>query len=221
MKTLYALLVTAVVATTALAAEAPAPAPPPKAAAPATKPAPPKLTTEKLGERLWRLAGVEAGGVLVLEGDDGLLIVDTQDSTTAKQLDSGLAKLSLRPVRYVINTHYHDDHTRGNDRFRARGATVIAHANVPLQAAKDTTIEALGWNRKHLPAGAMPTVTFEDSLRLRVNGEEIVLMHPRRAHTDGDAILWFPRRNLVHTGDIVEVGAPPFIDWWAGAHSTA
>lgn len=193
-----------------------APAAPAPAPARAAKPAPPQLVAEKLGERMWRIAGVEAGGVLVFEGSDGLLIVDTQDSLTTRQLDAAIAKLSRRPVRYVVNTHYHLDHTRGNDRFRARGATVIAHANVPAQALRDTTIEALGWHRRPLPAAALPTVTFTDSLRLNVNGEDILLWNPRAAHTDGDAMLWFPARNLIHTGDIVEVGAPPFIDWWAG-----
>jgi glyoxylase-like metal-dependent hydrolase (beta-lactamase superfamily II) len=197
-------------------AAAPAPAAPAPKSAPAARPETPVLTTTKLGDRLWRLAGVEAGGVLVLDGDDGLLIVDTQDSTTANQLDAALAKLSRHPVRYVINTHFHQDHTVGNARFRLRGAVVIAQANVVTQAMKDTTVEALGWHRRPLPAAGLPTVTFGDSLRLRVNDEEILLLHPLNAHTDGDAILWFPQRNLVHTGDIVEVGAPPFIDWWSG-----
>ncbi len=165
---------------------------------------------------MWRLAGVEAGGVVVLDGKDGLMIVDTQDSTTADQLDAALAKLSPHPVKLVIDTHYHQDHTRGNDRFHARGARILAQANVPIQAAKDTMVDALGWHRRPLPPGGMPTETFDDSLRLHFDGEDIVLWHPRNAHTDGDAVLWFPRRNLIHTGDIVEVGAPPFIDWWAG-----
>ena len=182
----------------------------------APNPRPPSLVTENLGDRMWRIAGVEAGGVLVLEGADGLLIVDTQDSLTARQLDAAIARLSKRPVRYVVNTHYHLDHTRGNDRYRARGATVIAHANVPSQAAKDTMVTDMDWHRKPLPAAAMPTVTFADSLRLSLNGEDIVVWNPRAAHTDGDAMLWFPARNLIHTGNIVEVGAPPFIDWWGG-----
>lgn len=188
-------------------------APPPAAKAPEP---PPKLTVEKLGERLWRLAGVEAGGVLVLDGKDGLLIVDTQDSTTADQLDAELAKLSRHQVRYVINTHYHQDHTVGNPRFRARGAEIIAHANLAIRAAEDTTIEALGWHRKPLAASGMPTRSFTDSLQLKIDGETIVLLHPLASHTDGDCVLWFPGRNLIHTGDIVEVGAPPFIDWWGG-----
>jgi len=206
----------------ALAATTPAPTAPtttppaPAKPAAAPKPAPIRLVTTKLGENLWRISGVEAGAVLVLDGPDGLLIVDTQDSLTTRQLDAAIAKISRRPVRYVVNTHYHLDHTRGNDRFRARGAAVIAHANVPAQALKDTTVTDLGWDRQPLPAAALPTVTFRDSLRLRVNGEDIVLWNPPAAHTDGDAMLWFPGRNLIHTGDIVEVGAPPFVDWWAG-----
>lgn len=208
---LLALLIA--VPTRSLAADSTATA---KPATPAPEQPPPRLTTQKLGHNLWRLAGVEAGGVLVLDGKDGLVIVDTQDSTTAGQLDSLLAQLSKHRVTTVINTHYHQDHTRGNDRFHARGAKIIAQANVPIQAAKDTLVEALGWHRRPLPAGGMPTQTFDDSLRLHLDGEDILLLHPLAAHTDGDAILWFPARNLIHTGDIVEVGAPPFIDWWAG-----
>jgi glyoxylase-like metal-dependent hydrolase (beta-lactamase superfamily II) len=216
-----AVLTAAVVAVLGAAGAAPAPsksaAPaPPKAAASAAAEAAPHLTTTRLGDRLWRLAGVEAGGVLVLDGDDGLLIVDTQDSTTAGALDSTLAALSPHPVRYVVNTHFHQDHTVGNARFHARGAAIIAQTNVVAQAERDTFVEALGWHRHRLPAAGLPTVTFEDSMRLHVNGEDVVLLHPPHAHTDGDAILWFPGRDLIHAGDIVEVGAPPFIDWWSG-----
>jgi glyoxylase-like metal-dependent hydrolase (beta-lactamase superfamily II) len=174
------------------------------------------LDTTTLGPHLWRISGGEAGSVLVLDGADGIVLVDTRDSTTAHGLDLALARLSRRRVHTVINTHYHQDHTLGNERFGAGGAEIVAQANVTAQALKDTFVEALGWHRHARHAACLPTRTFTDSLRLSLDGEAIVLYHAPNAHTDGDAIVWLPGRNLVHAGDIVEVGAPPFIDWWAG-----
>lgn len=219
-----AVVAPAAVAAVALAGAGPAPAraaePKPaatKPAAPAKPPAPPPLVAESLGKGLWRIAGDEAGGVLVLEGADGLLLVDTQDPKRARDLDAALARLSRRPVRFVVNTHYHEDHVGGNARYRAKGAAVIAHASVPAQMAKDTVIADWGdWHRQAAPAAAFPTLTFHDSLALDVGGERVVAFHVPAAHSDGDVMVWLPARDLLHAGDVVEVDAPPFVDLWAG-----
>jgi glyoxylase-like metal-dependent hydrolase (beta-lactamase superfamily II) len=187
------------------------------AAGPAHATEPARYEIERIAGPLARLSGTAAGGVLVLEGADGLLLVDSEDPKNAAAFDSALAGLSPRPVRFIVNTHYHEDHLGGNARWRAKGAVLIGHRNLAAQARKDTVIAALGdWHRTPPPAAALPLVTFDDSLRLWIDGREVEVFHAPAAHSDGDAMLWFPGLDVVHTGDVVEVGAPPFIDWWAG-----
>uniref|UniRef100_A0A832I4V3 MBL fold metallo-hydrolase n=1 Tax=Eiseniibacteriota bacterium TaxID=2212470 RepID=A0A832I4V3_UNCEI len=186
-------------------------------AAPAAPKAPPPLVAEPLGAGMWRIAGDAAGGVLVVEGADGLLLVDTHDPKRARDFDAALARVSRRPVRTVVVTHYHEDHVGGNARFRARGAAVIAHAAVPAQMAKDTVIADWGnWRREAAPREAFPTITFRDSLTLDLGAERVHVFHAPAAHSDGDLMLWFPARDLIHAADVIEVGAAPFVDVWAG-----
>jgi glyoxylase-like metal-dependent hydrolase (beta-lactamase superfamily II) len=120
-------------------------------------------------------------------------------------------------VRLVINTHYHGDHTEGNAHFRRAGAQVLAQRGLRAQASRDTVIADWdNWHRTPLPAAAMPTREFGDSLHFTFGAEPVVVLHAPHAHTDGDAMVWLPRLNVLHIGDILEVGAPPFIDLWAG-----
>jgi glyoxylase-like metal-dependent hydrolase (beta-lactamase superfamily II) len=179
--------------------------------------APLQLTVRALRPNVHVVSGFENGNVLVVAGDAGLLLVDAQSAARVSALDSAVRRLSRRPVRTVVNTHYHGDHTEGNAFFRRAGATVVAHRNAAAQAAKDTTIADWDdWHRTPLPGEAMPTRLVDDSLALTLGAERVILLHARNAHTDGDLLAWLPRANVLHIGDILEVGAPPFIDWWAG-----
>jgi glyoxylase-like metal-dependent hydrolase (beta-lactamase superfamily II) len=186
----------------------------------AAEEAPPKpvtLSVEQLDSSMYRISGSAAGGVVVLVGKKGLLLVDSGDVAEAATLDSVLRTVSTLPVRYVINTHYHYDHVGGNERYRKSGATLIAHENMWAQASKDTVIADWGdWHRKPAPGGTKPQTTFADTLRLRVENETVVLTHIPRAHTDGDVMISFPDRNVLMAGDVVEIGAAPFVDLWAG-----
>ncbi len=183
----------------------------------AAQQAPLAMQTESLGPGLTVISGYTNGNILVLRGADGTLLVDAQSARRVAQADSVLAALGAPPVRWVLNTHYHGDHTEGNAYFRARGAEVIGQANLPDQMRKDTVIAAWrDWHRTPADPGAIPTETFETELTLRANGQRVVAVHVPSAHTDGDAIVWLPDANVIHTGDLFEHGAPPFIDWWAG-----
>lgn len=158
------------------------------------------------------IIGPPDGTVLVIETADGLVLVDAGPAARVEALAARLAA----PVRLVINTHYHEDHTGGNARFRAAGAAVLAHANLPVEAMRDTTIAALEWDRDPLPAAAMPTLLVRGDTTLVVGGVSIVVLHVPAAHTSGDLAVWLPGANVVHTGDVVEQDAWPFIDWWGG-----
>lgn len=175
-----------------------------------------RIDTEILKPGVWVFSGFTNGNVLALETSDGLVLVDAQTTKRVASLDSALRRVSARPVRWVVNTHFHEDHTSGNAWFRERGARVLAHTGVRRQASKDTTIAELQWHRTPLPQAAMPDVEFDRTYQIISGGDTVVVTHPDPAHTDGDAFVWLPRHNILHIGDVFEVGAPPFVDWWSG-----
>jgi cyclase len=208
--------VRAVLATALLAIVVPACAAPTMARAQGASPAR-GIAVQRLRAHVHVAAGYENGNVLIVATDSGTLLVDAQSAARVAALDSALTRLRVPRVRAVVNTHYHGDHTEGNASFRALGARVYAQAAVRVQAAKDTIIpEWDNWHRTPLASAALPTHDVRDSLVLSLGGERVVLLHAPRAHTDGDLMVWLPRANVLHIGDILEVGAPPFIDWWAG-----
>ncbi len=175
-----------------------------------------RIDTEALKPGVWVFRGFTNGNVLALDTPEGVLLVDAQSAKRVASLDSALRRVTPRPVRWVVNTHYHEDHTGGNGWFRERGARVLAHVNAVRQASKDTTITEMQWHRTPLPAGSMPTDTLSGTRRLTLGREVVEVTHPGAAHTDGDALLWLAGHNILHIGDLFEVGAPPFVDWWAG-----
>ncbi|MGH8587235.1 MAG: MBL fold metallo-hydrolase, partial [Gammaproteobacteria bacterium] len=152
-----------------------------------------------------------------LESADALLLVDSRDTSEVAAFDTVVRSISARPVRMVINTHYHVDHVGSNPRFAQHGATIIAHQRMPVLARLDTIIPEMGnWRLKPIAAHGIPRRTFTDTLAMRFGGRRITLLHPPGAHTGGDAVIWFRDADVLHVGDIVEIGAPPFIDWWSG-----
>jgi glyoxylase-like metal-dependent hydrolase (beta-lactamase superfamily II) len=162
------------------------------------------------------ISGYTNGNILAVLGVDGVLLVDAQSARRVPQADSALRTFTDQPVRWVINTHYHADHIQGNTYWRARGAEILAHERVVEEARKDTTIVETGWHRAPADPDGLPTRTFGDSLVLRLPLGNVIARHAPAAHTSGDAIVWFPAADIVHMGDILELGAPPFVDRWAG-----
>ena len=149
------------------------------------------------------------GNVGVCAGPDGVWIIDTQFADMAPKLQAAVRELSKEPLRFVINTHWHGDHTGGNESFGAL-APLVAHARVRGRMAQGRAGQAPA------PAGALPSVTFEDGLRMYANGEDIEVRHVGPAHTDGDSIVWFHTSNAVHLGDLFFNGRFPFVDLDSG-----
>jgi glyoxylase-like metal-dependent hydrolase (beta-lactamase superfamily II) len=186
--------------------------------APAPLPAQDVITMviREIAPKSWVISGFTNGNILAAAGRTGILLVDGQSEKRVALADSALRTVSSLPVGLVVNTHYHEDHISGNPWWRRKGADIVGTEALAIEARKDTTIPELEWHRTAAVPEALPNITFRDSLSLTLDGECILVLHPPAAHTGGDAIIWFPARNILHTGDILEREAPPFIDWWAG-----
>lgn len=147
------------------------------------------------------------GNIGVSVGDDGIVIIDDQFAPLAPKIKAALASISKEPVRFVVNTHYHGDHTGGNEAF-GESAPIVAHENVRKRLAAGTP-EA---DQPPAPAGALPVLTFNDRVTIHLNGEDIRALHVPHAHTDGDAAIFFSKSNVVHMGDLFFNGRFPFVD---------
>ncbi|MBO7923922.1 MBL fold metallo-hydrolase [Alteromonas sp. K632G] len=147
------------------------------------------------------------GNIGVSAGDDGILIIDDQFAPLAEKIATALGELGSDKPKYVINTHYHDDHTGSNAFFHShKGATILAHDNVRVRLANDEKVSP----------DALPAITYENGIKLHFNGETIHIMHLESGHTDGDSIVWFEQPDIMHTGDLFFNGLFPFIDLNSG-----
>ena len=165
---------------------------------------------------IYMLTG-RGGNIGLSVGEDATFIVDDQFAPLTDKIVAAIAEVSDRPVDYVLNTHWHYDHTGGNENFGKRGALIMAHDNVHTRMQAGQT---LGSGRVVAPAPrvALPIVTFNDTLTLRINGQTIRGMHIEAAHTDGDTLVHFREANVLHMGDTYFNGMYPFIDRSSGGH---
>ena len=169
------------------------------------------IQTEKLADNLTLLSG-PGGNVVVLTGPDGMLLVDTFVSPAWPKLEEALRGLGTAPVKHVINTHWHLDHTDNNAPLHASGATVLAHENTKTRMSQPHHLAILDLQLPPSPAGALPQQVFKDSHLLQVNGESLKLSHFAPAHTDGDIYVHFEKANVLHAGDVFFNGRYPYID---------
>ena len=174
------------------------------------------ITPVKLADGLWMLSGA-GGNLLVCAGPDGALLVDAQYGPLAAKIRAVVDSLSGgRPLRFVVNTHYHGDHVSGDSAMAAAGAAIVAHENVRTRMSVDRFNETFGTTTKAAPAVALPVITFGDSLSFHLNGRELRVFHLPPGHTDGDAVVWVPGADVLHTGDLLFNGTYPVIDVSAG-----
>jgi len=173
------------------------------------------ITTHKVADNVYMLEGL-GGNIGVSVGEDGVLLIDTQFAPLTQKILDAVKAISDKPVRYVINTHYHGDHTGGNENLGKAGVVIIAHENAYKRLAAGGIIKFLRQNNPPAPRAALPVVTFNDKAAMQYNGEEIVAHKIPSAHTDNDVFVQFRKANVVHTGDVFAAYRFPFIDIEAG-----
>jgi len=174
-----------------------------------------EIRTEKLSDTVYMLVG--AGGNLGLSvGDDAVFLVDDQFAPLTPKIEAAIARITPKPVKFVLNTHWHGDHTGGNENLGKAGALIVAHENVRKRMSVENFIEFLGMKTEPDPRIALPVVTFTTDITFHLNGDEIFAQHAPRAHTDGDAIVHFRKSDVVHMGDIMFNKLYPFIDTSTG-----
>ncbi|MEJ2677952.1 MAG: MBL fold metallo-hydrolase [Gemmatimonadota bacterium] len=174
-----------------------------------------RIRTLPHGHGIYMLMG-RGGNVGVSIGPDGVFMVDDQYANMAGKIRAALDSLGAGPVRYVLNTHWHPDHTGGNEAFGKQGALIFAHVNVRRRMAAGQDIWPINLRVAPAAPAALPRMTFTDTVTFHMNGEEIVVVHVPPAHTDGDAIVFFRHANVVHMGDLFWTHHYPFIDLSSG-----
>jgi len=179
-----------------------------------------QIRVTKVSGNIYMLEG-EGGNIAASVGEDGIVIVDDQFAPLAEKIQAALKDLKItdKPVRFVINTHYHGDHTGGNAPFANTGSTVIAQDNVRKRLESGGTGGNGGSIKMEIPPApkaALPVITFEHDVTVHLNGEDIRALHFPAGHTDGDAVIFFPKNNVVHMGDDFVRYGFPFIDVASG-----
>ena len=161
------------------------------------------IKTTPVAAGVYQMESPVAGNTAVFVGADGVVLVDPQYAPMHQRLVDAVRKLSSRPIRFLVNTHFHNDHSEGNELLAKLGVVIISHENVRTFLA---TGKAAGPGQRLVlpsPPAALPMVTYSDSLTLHFNRDEIFIFHPGVAHTDADSIVHFRRANIIHAGDIV------------------
>ena len=170
-----------------------------------------EIASKPIRGGIYLLTG-RGGNMAVSAGEDGVFLVDDQYAPLTEKINAAIRQIQSEPVRFVVNTHWHGDHTGGNENLGEAGAVIVAHGNVRLrlsveqfQKMRERTIPAS-------PEGALPVITFTDAVTFYLNGESVHVFHVPPAHTDGDSVVHFQGADVLHAGDIFFNGTYPFID---------
>jgi glyoxylase-like metal-dependent hydrolase (beta-lactamase superfamily II) len=169
-----------------------------------------EIKATKVSGNVYMLEGA-GGNIGVSVGPDGILIVDDQFAPLADKIRAALKGLNQGKLRFILNTHWHGDHTGGNASFSPE-ATIIAHDNVRKRMSSEQRLELFKQTVPASPKEALPIITFDNSLSVHFNGEDIRAIHYPHGHTDGDAVIFFTTSNVVHLGDDFFAGRFPFVD---------
>jgi glyoxylase-like metal-dependent hydrolase (beta-lactamase superfamily II) len=158
------------------------------------------------------------GNIGLSTGSDAAFLVDDQYAPLTPKILAAVASVTAQPVRFVINTHWHGDHSGGNENLGRAGALLVAHDNVRKRMSTEQFNAVFNRSTPPSPAGALPVVTFNDTVTFHLNGDDIVVFHVAPAHTDGDAVVYFTKADVIHMGDTYFATGYPFIDVSSGGN---
>ncbi len=189
---------------------------------PAAAPPPPdfskvEIKTTDLGDNIYMLEG-QGGNITVAVGKDGIIMVDGQYAPLHDKIKAAIEAISNKPIKYLINTHFHGDHTGGNELFARDGATIVSQVNVKNRLAAGTSNGLTGAKTPPAPPAALPSDTYTNFSKIRLEGRVADLKHIANAHTDGDTYVWFKTANVLSTGDTFTNGRYPNIDFANGGN---
>jgi len=160
-----------------------------------------QITIKKVTDHIYMLQGA-GGNIGISAGKDGVFMIDDQFAPLSDKITAAIKTISEKPVSFLVNTHFHGDHSGGNANFQAAGAIIVAHDNVRKRLASD----------KNTADAGLPVITFSEDATFYQNGDDVFLTHVHNAHTDGDALVYFAQSNVLHTGDTFFNGNFPYID---------
>jgi len=169
------------------------------------------IKTTKVAGSVFMLEG-SGGNIGVLIGNDGIILVDDQFAPLSEKIKKAIASISDKPIKFIINTHFHGDHSDGNKVFGAEGSIIVAHENARKRLTTDYFFTVFKQEQKAMSYEGLPKITFAQSLNFNMNGETVQVIHVKNAHTDGDAAIYFKESNVLHTGDAFVRYGLPFID---------
>jgi glyoxylase-like metal-dependent hydrolase (beta-lactamase superfamily II) len=173
------------------------------------------INTTKLTDNVYMLKG-SGGNIIVSVGQDGVFMVDDQFAPLTEKIKEAVSKIIDQPIKFVINTHWHSDHTGGNENLGELGSIIISHDNVKKRLSTEQFIDFFQRTIPPLSEKGLPIVTFSDNMTIYHNGDEIKIIHVDNGHTDGDSIVYFTKNNVIHVGDDFNDKSYPFIDLSSG-----
>ena len=177
-----------------------------------------EIRTQQVADGVYMLVG-QGGNIGVFVGEDGVFVIDDQFAPLTEKILQAIAAITAQPVRFVFNTHWHGDHTGGNENLGEAGALLVAHENVRSRMSVEQVLERIGrepTTTPPSPEGALPVITFTEDVSFHLNGDRLHAFHVANAHTDGDAIVHLEAANVVHMGDTFFRDRFPFIDTASG-----
>lgn len=170
-----------------------------------------KINSTEVAKNIHMLTG-QGGNIGVFTGADGTFIVDDQFAPLSEKILQAIKSIGGDTPKFLLNTHFHGDHTGGNENFGKKGTLIVSHDNVRKRLADGSFIAAFGMKAPPASKAALPAITFSDDMHFHINGDSVRAVHVANAHTDGDSFIHFGKANVVHAGDIFFNGFYPFID---------